>query len=204
MVGQDKPALAALLVQVLTRRYPRQVMESVEEEDWLRAAMEGDPLVYLEAVWEWYADRAEGRFRPCPGQLRREVMAGWVPDQRPYLSLKTAVRDFVARPNDAGLEVLAARMGQRSWDEALAGPITPSLERGWRRANHEHRVWAFARERMLRRGTPPWNPSESKGLRLPSGGRFSDALCVPATRGDVPRLGAAESLAGQKRLGSRS
>jgi len=198
---QDKPALAALVVQVLTRRYPKQPMGEGEREDWLRAAMEGDPLVYLEAAWEWYAEHAEGKFRPYPGQLRREVSDKWAPDQRPYLSLAAAVRASGEEPQAEGLAILIGRMGSWSWDGAVEGPITPSLEREWLRANHEHRVWAFARDRMMRRGTPPWNPTESKGIAIPSGAHFHEALCQPARRGDVPRLGIGEALAGAKRLG---
>lgn len=197
----DKQALAALIVQVFARRYPKQPMAEGEREDWIRAAMEGDPVVYLEAAWEWYAAHAEGKFRPYPGQLRREVSDKWVPDQRPYLSLAAAIRAFEENSGLKGLAILIERMGRWSWDEAGKGPITPSLEREWERANHDHRVWAFARDRMLRRGTAPWNPSEAKGIGLPSGAHFRDALCLPAKRVDVPRLGVVDALAESKRIG---
>jgi hypothetical protein len=59
-----KPALAALVAQVLDRRYPKQPFEGSEKEDWLRSAMEGDPIVLLEAAWEWREQHREGGFRP--------------------------------------------------------------------------------------------------------------------------------------------
>jgi len=200
MNSDDKKALAALAVQVIGRRYPRQPMEAGEKEDWLRSAIEGDPVVLLEAAWEWWGQHAEGKFRPSPGQLLREVADKWCPDRKPYLPLRVAVKRFRDGEVTDGLRILIKRMGEGVFREAVDGAITPSLERAWEQANHQHRVWAFAKDRMVRRDTPSWNPSEAKGIGLSSGGHLRDALCVPAARGDVPRLGAGEDLAGRKRI----
>jgi hypothetical protein len=196
-----KPALAALVAQVLDRRYPKQPFEGSEKEDWLRSAMEGDPIVLLEAAWEWREQHREGGFRPYPGQLRREICDGWVRDRTPYLSLDRAITRVKTNEPIEGLDLLIARMGKAYFDEALQGPVTVTHRQLWEQACYEHRVYAFAKKRMEYRGTPPWNPGESKGLGLPNGASFRAALGTPATREESPMLSLGSTLAQSKRLG---
>lgn len=195
-----KPALAALVAQVLDRRYPQQPFEGSQKEDWLRSAMEGDPIVLLEAAWEWREQHREGGFRPYPGQLRREICDAWCRDRTPFLPLERAIARVTTNDPLDGLDLLIARMGKQYFDEAVKGPITVTHRTLWEQACWEHRIYAYAKKRMEYRGTAPWNPSEAKGLGLPNGASVRAALGTPATREESPRFRLMENLAQTKRL----
>ncbi len=196
MTAHQRNALAALLAQVVEKRYPGQPFSEIQREDWIRAALEGDPVVYLEAAWEWWTDHAEGRFQPSPGRLKL-VAKAWPIDSRPYVHLSNALDADAAGKVSPGLEALIGRMGRGLFDEARAG-ILPSHERAWLDANLAHRRYVWAKERMERRGTPSFNPSEAKGLGLPEWGRLAEALAQPSTHAGRVELGVAHDLAARK------
>jgi hypothetical protein len=189
-----KQALAGLFAQALKRRYPSQEQGEAQREDYIRAAMEGDPVVYLEAAWDWWRNSPEGRFLPSPGQLIRWAKDTWDFEREPYCSLERALEGDIP-----GVEVLIARMGADLAKEAKEA-IKPSHERAWLRANLDHRLYICAKSRMQLRGTPPYNPSETKGLNLPEWRLVAVALGTPAARQEGLLLGEAQDLAQQKRL----
>lgn len=187
-----KQALAGLFAQALKRRYPSQEQGEAQREDYIRAAMEGDPVVYLEAAWDWWRNSPEGRFLPSPGQLIRWAKDTWDFEREPYCSLERALEGDIP-----GVEALIARFGEDMTKEAREA-IKPSHLRAWRVANLEHRLYICAKRRMERRGAPAWNPSEVKGLNLPAYGEVAAALGTPAQRSETLRLG--DGLADRKRL----
>lgn len=196
MSDKQRQALAGLLAQVVERRYPGQPFGEAQREDWIRAALEGDPVVLLEAAWEWWTDHVEGRFQPSPGRLKL-LAKGWPVETRPYVHLSNALDVVASGKTSDGLAALIARMGQGLFDEAKSG-ILPSHERAWIDANLDHRRYVWAKERMERRGTPPYNPSEAKGLGLPEWPRVAQALAQPSTHAGRVALGVAHDLATRK------
>lgn len=191
----QKPQLAALFAKVMTTRYQGQVQGQVQKEDFIRAAMEGDPVVYLEAAWSWWRDHEQGRFMPSPGQLRRLAQETWKYERTNYCTLRQALD----KP-PGGVEAIVARMGRDLFDDARK-TIKPSHEEAWHQANLEHRLYIEAKRRMERRGAPPFNPSEAKGLSLPAWSQVAAALGTPAVRTDTGALLEASDLANAKRIG---
>jgi hypothetical protein len=171
-------------------RYGAQQFTPAVREDYVRAAMDTDPVVLLEASWEYWTTGSQG-FRPSPGQLR-EIAQGWVPEQHPYILLRDAVEAEVS----PGLQALINRFGASKFAKAKQQRL-PSHEAAWAAANREHRVFIFAKERMMERDAAPWNKSEAKGLHL-DGAR--EALGLPAVKTEHASLALAEGLVNQTRL----
>ncbi len=189
-----KPALAALFSRVMELRYPHQPYTDAMGEDYTRVAMDGDPVVLLEAAWDWFRLGTKN-YRPSPGELR-EIAKGWVPDDKPYVSLHRALELAAGGSTDPGLHALIARLGQNKF--ASAGEnLMPSHITAWIEANREHRIFVFAKTRMMDRNAAPWNPAEVKGLAI-AGAR--DALSLPASKKESTYVSLAEGLADQKRI----
>ena len=175
----SKPVLAALFAQVMKRRYETQDFSEGNREDYVRVAMEGDPVVFLEAAWDWFRKGAKN-FRPSPGELN-EIAKGWVSEDKPYVQLHRAIELAAGGSTDEGLHALIGRFGQNRF-AAAAENMMPSHSLAWIEANREHRAFVYAKTRMLERGSYPWNPAEGKGLAIEGA---KDALCLPSFRTDT-------------------
>lgn len=174
-----KPALSALFSRVMELRYAHQPYTEAMGEDYTRVAMDGDPVVLLEAAWDWFRLGTKN-YRPSPGELR-EISRGWVGDDKPYVTLHRAVELAAGGSSDPGLNALIARFGQARF-AAAAENMKPSHFDAWKEVNREHRIFVFAKTRMLERNSAPWNPSEAKGLAL---GGMKEALALPASKIEV-------------------
>lgn len=190
MTSPTKPALAALFSRVMELRYPHQPYTEAMGEDYVRVAMDGDPVVLLEAAWDWFRLGTKN-YRPSPGELR-EISEAWVSERHPYIPLEDALKADVS----PGLQALINRFGKDKWAKA-GQQVLPSHESAWAEANREHRVFIHAKTRMLDRGSAPFNPSEAKGLHL---GGMREALCVPAAKVEHAASALAEGVAQQKRI----
>lgn len=192
----SKQILAALFAQVMMRRYETQDFSEGNREDYVRVAMEGDPVVYLEAAWDWFRHGVKN-FRPSPGELRA-MTNGWAVEDKPFVTLHRAIELAAGGSTDPGLHALIARFGPAKF--AAAGEsLMPSHITAWKEANLEHRVFLVAKGRMLERNAPPWNPSEGKGLALEG---VRDALSLPAAKAEHITHTLAEGLANTKRISS--
>jgi hypothetical protein len=184
----SRESLAALFATVMESRYGAQEFTTATREDYVRAAMDTDPVVLLEAAWEYWTKGTHG-FRPSPGQLR-ELASKWVPPCAPYISLRDAVA-VDSKSISPGLQALINRFGPVKFGQAR-GQVLPSHERAWAEVNGEHRTFCFAKARMIERDNAPWNKSETKGLHL---GGVRDALSIPERKTETSQAVIATGLA---------
>ena len=189
----SREVLAALFATVMESRYGAQEFTPAIREDYVRAAMDTDPVVLLEASWEYWTQGTQG-YRPSPGQLR-EIAKGWVPGSTPYIRIQDAVAVELGRVSE-GLQALINRFGPAKWGKAMQ-QILPSHETAWDEANREHRIFIHAKTRMLERNSAPWNKSEAQGMHL---GGMREALAIPAAKIEHATSALAEGLAASKRL----
>ncbi len=189
----SRQVLAALFATVMESRYGAQEFTPATREDYVRAAMDTDPVVLLEAAWQYWTQGTQG-FRPSPGQLR-EIARAWVPSSTPYISLHEAL-SVDSKAISPGLLALINRFGPTKFDQARTQAL-PSHERAWDEANKEHRIFMHAKTRMLERSSAPWNKSEAKGLALDG---VRDSLSLPAVKEEFGHTALAEGLANQKRI----
>lgn len=189
--------MAALVAEVVEHRWRNQDFHEVEREGWLRFAVEYDPLVVLEALYEHWT-RAEKGFRPTPGEVRA-VVKGWGLDPKPYFTLKRAVEKWAEGDRDEGFLVMVRRYGERAFAE-LELPVTPSQEKRWAEKCVEHRAFLLARKRMEERGAPAFTQAEV-GATLSVG--LMNALIAPKQDNEAQRADFTARLAGlaqQKRI----
>lgn len=181
----ERPVLAALFATVMESRYGAQEFTPAIREDYVRAAMDTDPVVLLEASWEYWTQGTKG-FRPSPGELRA-ISEAWVSERHPYIPLHEAVKAEVS----PGLQALINRFGPVKFAKAKQ-QFLPSHELAWATANREHRIYVFAKERMNDRDSAPFNKSEAQGLHL---GGVREALSLPSKKTENPVSALAEGVA---------
>jgi hypothetical protein len=198
VLKQEQAELTALLVEILRRRYPSQPLHPGEREGWIQVAAEYDPLVLLEAAWEWWSKGTQG-FRPSPGHLR-EIARAWIPDARPYVSLELAMRDWGRGLRPAGFVALVGRFGVERF-EALDS-VTEVARSRWADVNLAHRQFVHAKELMKMRKAPAWTKAEMGPIALNQGAM--KALVEPVKSNDLAGTAFLDKLAGlanTKRLG---
>jgi len=172
MTYLSDPTLAGLLATVIESRYPNQPFQAGEREEWLRAALESDPIVLLEAAWEWWTEGTKG-YRPTPGALK-DLAREWPVDPMPYVPIRAAL-DAEESP---GLTALIERFGRKAFGEVDRTRVLPSEEQKWSKVNMDHRRYVLAKKRMEERSAEPWNPAEIGKLPLSRG--LMLALTSPA------------------------
>ena len=181
-MNQDRESLAQLVTHVMKARYKSQAFEDDDKEAWIRAALEGDPIVLLEAAWSYWTTGDKG-FRPSPGMLRN-VAHSWRIERHPYVTLKVALS--VESPM-GGLVALIQRFGPERFEGARKRiRQMPSDEARWLHVNIEHRLFIYAKKLMTERQAPAWNPNEMGSLTVSTSTMV--ALVSPRITDELPGL----------------